>query len=91
MAFKKPNIDPLAKDLIQQLLTKEPTLRIGYADIAEIKAHPYFEGICWETLRATEVPVTAPRRPPRIQNFSNSFSATNGVSPLIQIKSPNLS
>ena len=35
--------------------------------------------------------MTAPRRPPRIQNFSNSFSATNGKSPLIQIKSPNLS
>ena len=33
ISFKKANIDPMAKDLIRKLLTKEPMLRIGFNSI----------------------------------------------------------
>ena len=67
ISFKK-NIDPQAKDLIQQLLTKDPTLRIGFNSIEEIKSHPFFEGVNWETVSSTKVPYKPPqvRRPARL-------------------------
>lgn len=40
-------MDVKAKDLIQKLLIKEPTLRLGFHSIEEIKTHPYFEGVDW--------------------------------------------
>lgn len=80
LVFKKSNVDPLAKDLIHRLLIKEPTMRIGYDDISEIKEHPFFKDTNWDTLRETQVPVQVPmqRRPQRLQNFSNSFSEAKG-------------
>lgn len=58
--FTKSNIDPKAKDLIKQLLTKDPTLRIGFNSIEEIKSHPYFEGVDWTTVQSSRVPYNPP-------------------------------
>lgn len=93
ITWKKTNIDEKAKHLIQQLLIKEPTLRIGYHSIEEIKSHPYFEGVEWSTIRTNKVPYNPPqvRRPARLlkANMSNSFSkVSNNKSPLIPIVSP---
>ena len=84
ITFKKPNIDEKAKDLIRQLLIKEPTLRLGFGSIDEIKGHPYFEGVDWPNVRSSKVPYNPPR-PARIKaNMSNSFSNANkGASPLV--------
>lgn len=57
----KPGIDSKAKDLIQRLLTKEPSLRIGYESIDEIKAHPYFDGIDWSSVSRSKVPYNPPQ------------------------------
>ena len=35
---------PLAKDLIDKLLTIDPAQRLGAGGAAEIKAHPFFKG-----------------------------------------------
>ncbi|KAK6198029.1 response regulator receiver [Scheffersomyces amazonensis] len=41
---------PDAKDLIKKLLNVNPELRLGYNGADEIKSHPYFRGIKWDTL-----------------------------------------
>ena len=60
--YEKPNCDPLSKDLIERLLKKEPSERIGAADIEEVKNHPFFEGIDWATLRETKPPYNPPQK-----------------------------
>lgn len=68
ITFTKPSIDAKAKDLIQQLLIKDPTMRLGFNDIEEIKQHEYFEGVEWSTIARSKTPYNPPkvRRPPRI-------------------------
>ena len=68
ISFQKKTIDPHARDLIFKLLIKEPTLRLGFSSIEEIKTHPYFEGVDWETVRSTRVPYNPPqvKRPVRL-------------------------
>jgi len=51
-----------AKDLITKLLAFEPSDRLGANGVEEIKQHPWFAGIEWETLRekkAVMVPNTS--------------------------------
>ena len=40
--------DVQAQSLISSLLVKDPTLRLGFEDIAEIKQHEYFAGVDWQ-------------------------------------------
>lgn len=93
--FKKSNIDPQAKDLIRQLLTKDPTLRIGFDSIQEIKDHPYFAGVDWATIRNNKVPYNPPKvkRPAPLKKpiMSSSFSKANDSSPLVPMVSPSAS
>ena len=53
------NIPKEAKDLIQKILIKDPTQRIGYnsKDYAEIKSHPFFKGINFENLSEEPIPL----------------------------------
>ena len=39
-----------AKDLIQHLLTHDPLYRLGTAGAQEVKEHPFFTGLNWESL-----------------------------------------
>ena len=39
------NLDKNATDLIDKLLSMNPTERLGYNDINELKSHSFFEGI----------------------------------------------
>ena len=52
------NIPKEAKDLIQKILIKDPTQRIGYnsKDYSEIKNHPFFKGINFDTLSEEPIP-----------------------------------
>ena len=47
-----------AKDLIQKILIKDPKQRIGYGskDYKEIKNHPYFKGVNFDTLSEEPIP-----------------------------------
>lgn len=49
-------LPPAAADLITRLLALEPADRIGAADLAELRAHPFFEGVPWDSLRSQEAP-----------------------------------
>lgn len=55
-------VSPEAKDLIRKLLNPDPNQRLGANDGAEeIKNHPFFKGINWNTLwdeTASFIPVT---------------------------------
>jgi len=48
----KESISPEALDLLQNLLIKDPTHRIGCGPrgIQEIKDHPFFNGVCWDDI-----------------------------------------
>ena len=51
-----------AKDLLTRLIT-EPENRLGRNGVAEIKSHPFFEGVDWENLRELKAPF-----PPRLKS-----------------------
>lgn len=54
---KEPMVSPKAKDLMSQLLEKEPTMRMGsMLGATAIKHHPFFEGVNWALLRCTKPP-----------------------------------
>ena len=47
-------ISPEAVNLITQLLAFEPSDRLGSKGVEEVKAHPWFSDINWDTLRNQE-------------------------------------
>ncbi|KAJ2724986.1 rim15, signal transduction response regulator [Coemansia sp. Benny D115] len=49
-----PEITPEARDFITQLLCRDPRRRLGYGGSAEVKAHPFFRDINWNTLLETQ-------------------------------------
>ena len=49
------NLTPAATDLIKQLIC-DSEHRLGTRGIQEIKNHPFFEGLCWETIRCSTAP-----------------------------------
>ncbi|GJM95676.1 hypothetical protein PR202_ga12447 [Eleusine coracana subsp. coracana] len=50
-----------AKDLIRSLLVKEPENRLGsLRGAAEIKQHPFFDGLNWALIRSAAPPETQP-------------------------------
>lgn len=54
VSFPK-TMDPAAVDLISKLLKFNPTERLGFRSIAEIKEHHFFEGIDFEKLEARQM------------------------------------
>jgi len=50
-------VSPEAADLINKLLILNHTERLGANDASEIKQHPFFKGINWETLRKQQAPI----------------------------------
>nr|DAD48623.1 TPA_asm: hypothetical protein HUJ06_018560 [Nelumbo nucifera] len=58
---KEPAISASAKDLITQLVVKDPARRLGsMMGATAIKHHPFFQGVNWALLRCT----TPPHIPP---------------------------
>ncbi|CAA2957149.1 serine threonine- kinase D6PK-like [Olea europaea subsp. europaea] len=56
-----PMVSSHARDLIRRLLKKEPENRLGYEKgAAEIKRHPFFDGLNWALIRC-ETPPELPR------------------------------
>lgn len=72
-----PGFPDVARDLIDKLLLQEPKERLGAGSeedgngYSSLKAHPFFDGIHWETLGST--------RPPYIPHV-NRLPATDNVS-----------
>ncbi|KAK6926637.1 Protein kinase domain [Dillenia turbinata] len=58
---KEPNIPATAKDLISQLLAKDPARRLGSTmGASAIRHHPFFQGVNWALLRCTPPPFIPP-------------------------------
>ncbi|KAJ9188702.1 hypothetical protein P3X46_000072 [Hevea brasiliensis] len=58
---KEPAIPATAKDLISQLLVKDPGRRLGSTmGASAIKHHPFFQGVNWALLRCTRPPYVPP-------------------------------
>ncbi|KAG9155714.1 hypothetical protein Leryth_003980 [Lithospermum erythrorhizon] len=58
---KEPGIPSSAKDLISQLLAKDPARRMGSTmGASAIKNHPFFQGVNWALLRCTTPPFVPP-------------------------------
>ncbi|KAH9660061.1 protein kinase domain-containing protein [Citrus sinensis] len=58
---KEPAVPATAKDLISQLLAKDPERRLGSTKGASaIKHHPFFQGVNWALLRCTTPPFVPP-------------------------------
>ncbi|CAH8307521.1 unnamed protein product [Eruca vesicaria subsp. sativa] len=54
---KEPTIPNAAKDLISQLLAKDPTRRLGSSlGASAVKRHPFFQGVNWALLMCTRPP-----------------------------------
>ncbi|CAN6237873.1 unnamed protein product [Urochloa humidicola] len=60
LRFPDPPPGPVsaaARDLIRGLLAKEPQGRLGYRrGAAEVKQHPFFEGVNWALVRSAQPP-----------------------------------
>jgi PAS domain S-box-containing protein len=62
-----------AKDLIQRLLHKDPTLRLGHnAGADEVKRHPWFRDINWALLRNSTPPMIPDQDKPQKPQGSNT-------------------
>ena len=49
--FEMPkSVPPLAQDLIRKLLTVNPELRLGTADMHDLMSHKFFDGIDFATI-----------------------------------------
>ncbi|GLT75414.1 hypothetical protein SLA2020_471440 [Shorea laevis] len=58
---KEPTIPAAAKDLISQLLVKDPARRLGSTmGASAIRHHPFFQGVNWALLRCTPPPYVPP-------------------------------
>jgi 3-phosphoinositide dependent protein kinase-1 len=55
VAFPEP-FPEVAKNLISQLLKNNPQERLGAKSYSDLKAHPFFAGINWDTLSTTNPP-----------------------------------
>ncbi|KAK7312428.1 hypothetical protein VNO77_36275 [Canavalia gladiata] len=66
-------------DLIEKLLEKDPTKRLGYTRGAvEIKEHEFFRGVQWNLLMEVVRPPFIPSRDDSSWNSPEKFSAGNG-------------
>ncbi|EER01160.1 RAC-beta serine/threonine-protein kinase-A, putative [Perkinsus marinus ATCC 50983] len=56
-------ISPIAKNLLEQLLCRDPNKRLGSgpADAQDIKSHPFFQGVDWNAMLSRQV--TPPFKP----------------------------
>eukprot|EP01119_Soliformovum_irregulare_P013823 TRINITY_DN3714_c2_g1_i1.p1 TRINITY_DN3714_c2_g1~~TRINITY_DN3714_c2_g1_i1.p1 ORF type:complete len:882 (+),score=292.07 TRINITY_DN3714_c2_g1_i1:144-2789(+) len=68
-------IPPEAQDLISKFLTKNPDERLGSNGISEVKFHPFFKGINWDTL-LTQKPLFIPKLedPESVAYFKRNFN-----------------
>ncbi|KAK6936176.1 Protein kinase domain [Dillenia turbinata] len=58
---REPNIPGTAKDLISQLLAKDPARRLGSTmGASAVRHHPFFQGVNWALLRCIPPPFIPP-------------------------------
>jgi serum/glucocorticoid-regulated kinase 2 len=68
------------EDLIKKLLQKEPSKRIGFNNISEIKEHPWFKDINWEEVMSLKI------QPPIKPEIGDKFDIENFNQDIIKEK-----
>ncbi|GAX72756.1 hypothetical protein CEUSTIGMA_g212.t1 [Chlamydomonas eustigma] len=78
--FSKP-----LRSLIEGLLTSNPVFRLGSGKtgVAEIKSHPWFNGLDWEAFASKSLP--APYLPKRPQHGGDAVNFTSGRAPAAKL------
>ena len=71
-----------ARDLIEKLLVKDPTKRLGVGGSAEIMDHLYFEGINWDTLFDEEASFVPEPDHPESTDYFDQRGATMNSFPI---------
>ncbi|KAJ9470634.1 Protein kinase DC2 [Diplonema papillatum] len=73
-------IDSRAKDIIKQLLIRDPTKRLGSRrlGVQDIKQHKYFYGIDWDVLLSKKIPAPIPVRVGRYGYFDKYPDSPEG-------------
>ena len=73
LEFKTP-LSPHTEDFIAKLLDRDPLVRLGgRLGAKEVKDHPFFAGLCWETALARGLLTPTPRiRKLRLNQLSRS-------------------
>ena len=68
-------ISPSAQHFIRQLLSPEPTTRLGYKGFEDISSHPFFKGVDFSNISQEETPFTPDVRKKNsiLISFSNHF------------------
>lgn len=64
------DLPPVAADFIEGLLQLDPRKRLGANGVKEIKEHPFFEGINWDTLLSEPMADVFIPRPENTQDTS---------------------
>ena len=77
----KEGIDPQAKDLVEKLLKKEPSERLGALNFEELKNHPYFHELDWDNLRTSIVPFVQPLMRRGVRNLKVATNAKASANP----------
>ncbi|KFM27219.1 3-phosphoinositide-dependent protein kinase 1 [Auxenochlorella protothecoides] len=67
------HLSPEAQDLIRSLLRSEPEERLGAQDLQELRRHPFFRGIDWDTLWTQHGPSFAELDLESMGSVSSSF------------------
>ena len=84
-------LNPLTRNILEGLLQKDPTKRLGSKnDAEEVRAHPWFQGINWDDLRnkkyqALYVPEW--KKDLGLSNFDPDFTDIPPQSPLEMVES----
>jgi serine/threonine protein kinase len=58
-------------DLLQKMLVKDPSKRLGHNSVEDIKKHPWFEKIKWEALMQRKY------KAPFVPNLSSDIDTNN--------------
>lgn len=66
----KPDFDKNAQDLVSKLLVSDPSQRIGFHSIEEVKSHDFLKGVNWSALRTLNVPFVPAERTRRIRKIN---------------------
>jgi serine/threonine-protein kinase RIM15 len=79
-----------AKDIMNKLMTLDQTKRLGAGGADEVKGHPFFNNVCWDTLFEDDTPfVPAPEHPEDTDYFDpRGLTGTLPVFPEEELSEP---
>ncbi|WWC88163.1 uncharacterized protein L201_003068 [Kwoniella dendrophila CBS 6074] len=69
---------PEARDLMDRLMCADPAKRLGAKGAEEVKKHPFFDGIDWNTIATAEASFVPEVTDPESTDYFDSRGATHG-------------